>query len=191
MAPDPADPAAAILAGWREAADSATPGPWWFDESDWCWRLHGVAFKIPPQLFPDGEVMIPEQVVNKQILKAPKTGTPYAEYWPDAADAAFIVTARTAMPLLLAAVEAVLNLHARAEKPSRTTRVCAEHVQERTRAHARDLPAWRRDVAACPDCTATEKWVCAEPSCRHECPDDDGWPCPTVRAVTAALAGID
>jgi hypothetical protein len=110
------------------------------------------------------------------------------------ADARMISTAYASaedVPALLAAVEAVLNLHRRSDKPSRTTRVCAEHVQERTRAHARDLPAWRRDVAACPDCTATEKWVCAEPSCRHECPDDDGWPCPTVRAVMAALAGID
>ena len=71
----------------------------------------------------------------------------------------------------------------------RTTRVCPEHVQERTRAHARDLPAWREDIAACPDCTVTEKYVCAEPSCRCECPDDDEWPCPTVEAITEAPNG--
>lgn len=104
-------------------------------------------------------------------------------------DAAAHMESADDVPLLLKAVEAVLNRHARAKEPSRTTRVCAEHVQERSRAHARDLPAWRRDVTACPDCTVTEKWTCAEPSCRHECPDDDGWPCPTVRAITAALAG--
>ena len=93
------------------------------------------------------------------------------------------------VPPLIDAAERVLELHRRSDEPSRTTRVCAEHVQERTRAHARDLPAWRRDVTACPDCTVTERYVCAEPSCRHECPDDDGWPCPTVLAITAALAG--
>ena len=90
---------------------------------------------------------------------------------------------------LLAAVERVLELHRKQEKPVRTTRVCPEHVQERTRAHARDLPAWREDIAACPDCTVTEKYVCAEPSCRCECPDDDEWPCPTVEAITEALNG--
>lgn len=74
----------------RERAQAATPGPWWADESENCWRLHGVAFKVPPQKFDDGSVMIPEQVINKQILKAPKHGTPYAEYWPDEADAVYI-----------------------------------------------------------------------------------------------------
>jgi hypothetical protein len=42
-------------------------------------------------------------------------------------------------------------------------------------------------IAICPECTVTEKYVCA--TCRHECPDDDGWPCPTYRAITAALTG--
>lgn len=65
---------------------AATPGPWWFDEDENVWRLHGVAarFDNPP---------FAETVVNKQILKAPKANTPYAEYWPDAADADFIAHA--------------------------------------------------------------------------------------------------
>lgn len=67
-------------------ATAATPGPWWSDEDENCWRLHGVAMRIPPQM--DG--LIPEQVVNAQILKAPKRGTPYAEYWPGAADSRHI-----------------------------------------------------------------------------------------------------
>ncbi len=68
----------------RETAEAATPGPWWSDDSAQCWRLHGVGMRLPAQ------GLIPEQVVNKQILKAPKHGTPYAEYWPDPADAALI-----------------------------------------------------------------------------------------------------
>ena len=75
---------------------AATEGPWWFDEDEHCWRLHGVFGRIPVQ------GVIPEQVMNKQILKAPKIGTPYAEYWPAAADAAFIAAAWTVVGELLA-----------------------------------------------------------------------------------------
>jgi hypothetical protein len=85
----------ARLAEIRALEAAATEGPWWFDEDEHCWRLHGVHGRIPAC------DPIPEQVMNKQILKAPKTGTPYAEYWPDPADAAFIVEARTIVPELL------------------------------------------------------------------------------------------
>lgn len=65
-----------------------------------CWRLHGVAFRIP------GDDLIPEQVVNSQILKAPKHGTPYAEYWPNAADGAWIIAMNPLVgPLLADAME--------------------------------------------------------------------------------------
>lgn len=90
----------------REQA--ATRGPWWFDEDDLMWRLHGVRDVIPPQL--DG--LIPEQVINHQILKAPKSGTRYAEYWPSEADAAFIAAARSDVPRLLAAIRLVLRFYA-------------------------------------------------------------------------------
>ena len=73
----------------EQASEQATEGPWWFDESDNCWRLHGVMGRIPPQM--DG--LIPEQILNKQILKAAKRNTPYAEYWPEPADAAWIILA--------------------------------------------------------------------------------------------------
>ena len=96
----------AALEEIRGRERQATPGPWWFDEDDEVWRLHGVADAIAPQL--DG--LIPEQVINHQIIKAPKQGTPYAEYWPNAADAAFIVAARTDVPRLLAALDEVLKL---------------------------------------------------------------------------------
>lgn len=83
----------------RARTEAATPGPWWADETRECWRLHGAAFTVPAQ----GEV--PGQVMNRQILKAPKCGTPYAEYWPGAADAEFIVMARDDVPFLLAELE--------------------------------------------------------------------------------------
>lgn len=96
----------AELAAIKARADAATRGPWWFDEDDEVFRLHGVHAIIPPVM--DG---FPEQVLNHQILKAPKQGTPYAEYWPGEADAAFIVAARADVPRLLAAVDALIELH--------------------------------------------------------------------------------
>ena len=105
------DPLASYLAEVRERADAATPGPWWSDESEQCWRLHGVHAVIPAQMFPGtGEVMIPEQVMNHQILKAAKRGTTMAEYWPGEADDAFITSARSDVPRLLGALEAALTL---------------------------------------------------------------------------------
>jgi hypothetical protein len=90
------------LAAIRERHTAATDGPWWFDESDTCWRLHGVMGRIPP-LRRDG--FFPEQVMKKQILKAAKQDTPYAEYWPDEADAAFIGHAWEDVRDLLAEVD--------------------------------------------------------------------------------------
>lgn len=86
------------LAELEALEQAATEAPWWFDESDLCWRLHGVAWRTK-----DSEGL-PSQIVNKQILKAPKRGTTMAEYWPDKADAAFIVGAREGMKELLAEV---------------------------------------------------------------------------------------
>jgi hypothetical protein len=101
------DRAAAELAAIREYAEAATKGPWWHDEDELMWRLHGVHAVIPA--WPDG--LIGEQVMNHQILKAPKSGTPYAEYWPSEADGAFITRSRSDLPRLLAVVEKVLAAH--------------------------------------------------------------------------------
>jgi len=104
---------------------------------------------------------------------------------PGSAPAARLIAGHAAR--LLAAIDAILELHRRSDVPSRTHSICMEHVQQRNDFSSRS--EWREAVGTCPRCTVTEKWVCAEPSCRHECPDDDGWPCPTVLAVTAELAG--
>ena len=98
----PENPVASLLRraaeGMREAAKAATEGPWWFDEDENMWRLHGVHATIPAQM--DG--LIPEQVINHQILKAPKQGTPYAEYWPNEADGAWITRMHPGVGLAIA-----------------------------------------------------------------------------------------
>lgn len=173
------------LAAIRAYVDAATEGPWWFDESENCWRLHGVMGRIPAQL----SGRIPEQIVNKQILKAPKRGTSYAEYWPDAADAEFIVKARTDLPVLLAVAEAAL----------------AGHEPQQVYEDAIDL--WGRalcdhdpddiDSDGRHDQSEDGYWVCLDkplPSVCRGCPEVDGecpvWPCEPYKAIAGAL-GIE
>ena len=87
------------------------------------------------------------------------------------------------VPLLLAAIEAVLKRHHRSGRPVKTHNLCRDHS---ALAHySGRMP--REVIEICPECTVTEKWVCA--TCRHECPDDDEWPCAEYRAITAALTG--
>lgn len=118
-------------------ARAATEGPWWSDESDDAWRLHGVAFMVPAQ------GAIREQVVNKQILKAPKRGTPYAEYWPDPADAAFILANDPAATILRC--EALLRV-----------------VERHRPVKARGGPVgWESDRIACDACAPT-RWPCPD-----------------------------
>jgi hypothetical protein len=96
------------------------------------------------------------------------------------ADDHHLVPAAMVYPLL-GAVEAVLKLHARQDKPAITHTLCPEHAGWMD--HAGHL--FRTAVELCPNCTVTEKHVCTH--CRNWCPDNDEWPCPTVRAVTAEL----
>lgn len=78
----------------RIAADATAP-PWFADEDDNCWRLHGHF--ASPQDWP-GFVG-----PSKQILKAPKRNTPYAEYWPEKGDAHWITTMHPGVAAPLAA----------------------------------------------------------------------------------------
>ena len=89
---------------------------------------------------------------------------------------------RDVLPLV-AAVEAVLELHTR--RLVKTRNICAEH----TGWMGDSGHLFRTAVELCPDCTATEHYTCA--SCRHICPDDDEWPCAEYQAIAAALAGKD
>jgi hypothetical protein len=161
------DRAVAILNGMRAAEQAATRGPWKAEDNENCWKLFGAVAPLTHPL---------------QLIKAPKRDTPYAEYWPGEADSAFIVTARTALPALLAVAGGVLDRHIR--RTVITTATCPRHhwpVRGLTQALARDA------IRACPNCKVTERYVCS--GCRHECPDDDEWPCTEIRAVVAALIG--
>lgn len=84
-------------------SEKATRAPWSADDSENCWRLHGTGMIIPAQ---GG---IPEQRATLQILKAPKRGTPYAEYWPGPADADLIVHAGTHYATLATALLRLLG----------------------------------------------------------------------------------
>lgn len=85
----------------REAANriehmaaAATAGPWFADENENCWRLHG---RFEHAGWPGGVGP------SKQILKAPKRNTPYAEYWPEQGDADWITTMHPGVAAPLAA----------------------------------------------------------------------------------------
>jgi hypothetical protein len=117
-----------VLAAIQARTDAATEGDWWIEDSDTTWVLQGVAFRIA------GDGAWPEQIVNKQILKAPKSGTPYAEYWPDAADAEFIAHARTDIPYLLAALS---EARSRIEQLEAENEQLDAELQRRSR-HAAD-----------------------------------------------------
>lgn len=77
-------------------------------------------------------------------------------------DRAFIAAARTDVPRLVDALEKVLELHVRAECPT-----CGSRDGEGNGFHKCD------DDAYCEEC------------------DLEGYPCPTVTAVTTALAGVE
>lgn len=93
------------LAEMRKLIDSATLGPWFAAESRDTWSLHGEArafhtTKKKPIIAP-----------SMQILKAPKHGTPYAEYWPNEFDGKLIVDAVNFLPFWLDWAEDVAARH--------------------------------------------------------------------------------
>jgi hypothetical protein len=91
----------------------------------------------------------------------------------------FVVRAQSAMPRLLAAVEATLKHHQ--PRPQRRYQPCEIHGGNLA------VP-WVRDVVeSCPNCSVTDTHVCV--TCRHLCPDDDCWPCLEYQHITAALLG--
>jgi hypothetical protein len=122
------------------------------------------------------------------------TGISYEDIWSDSKGgfiaetfggpetARFIATARTAMPLLVAAVEAALKLHRPLESVVRN--ICAAHATGSKWRKSATLAEFRAEVEACPDCRKEDVQVCAH----CQCPDDE-WPCPTYRAITTALTG--
>ena len=92
------------LADLRKLVDSATLGPWRSVESRDTWTLHGEARSFKGKLKGGAGP-------SMQIIKAPKHSTPYAEYWPNAADSELIVEAVNRMSFWLDWAEDVLTRH--------------------------------------------------------------------------------
>jgi len=91
------EPECVHLEAIRERLRRAYTSPerdWYACEDENCWML-----------FADGEPRI-----SPQILKAPKTGTPYAEYWPDEPNTEFIVYAKADIRFLLQEVDRLTRL---------------------------------------------------------------------------------
>jgi hypothetical protein len=87
----------------------ATPGRWWAQDGPDHWQLFGSENPLQH---------------GCQILKAPKRGTPYAEYWPNPQDAALMVTAVNTLPAFLALALAQRNVHHSTRRKSDGKAVC-------------------------------------------------------------------
>lgn len=94
--PDPTD----LLADWKAKTDAATEGPWVFSfagHDDYEPGLYPQVLKMD-----NGDTIIELDAGSREVNEA----SGRFRY-----DADFIAVSRTAMPLLLAAVESVLGLH--------------------------------------------------------------------------------
>lgn len=83
------------------------------------------------------------------------------------------------VPRLVAALEAVLKLHRKQDKPVRSWDLelrCEAHDWTRLAVGSFDV------VRDCPHCSYRDYYVCSYQDCR-----DEEWPCPTVRAIAAEL----
>ena len=106
----------------------------------------------------------------------PRQPEPISDEAMRAAAGEIVLADRALRDQAVAAIARVRALHTRSEQPRVTRHVCPAHAY----AHI-PTASWHASVVACPDCIVTEKYVCTH--CQHECPDDDTWPCPTMRAV--------
>jgi hypothetical protein len=164
---------AATLNEWREIGQAATKGPWRAEPNT-------AAGRVWVQLERHRDRADREPLFNFRSLREPvDEAERNRQFAQREADAVFIATARNAMPLLLSALDEVLKLHARQDKPVRdygAEGACPNHrVTALGRMNFKSLHD-------CPDCQYTEHYVCSHCSC----PNDE-WSCPTVRAITAEL----
>lgn len=82
------------------------------------------------------------------------------------------------IPRLLAAVEALLKLHQRQERPVLSwDRACPAHRDKHGFADPR-----QREARDCPHCRFSEFYVCSHCSCPN-----DRWPCPTAQAIAGVM----
>ena len=161
--------AADRLAQIRARVEAATPGPWgWARVNHWSeWTDRSLA---GVDLHPGG-VQRPHEVLRAT------PGNP-----PGPADAAFIAHARADIPALLAAVEAVLALHAPREQAVLSDPDCLREECD----HDFACPL-TGSVTVCAAC-----WAVAEGSnpyfCEEGVPDEVLHPCPTRRTIEGPLS---
>lgn len=96
------------LAELEGLESEATAAPWWYDEGELYYRLHGTGGWTPEQ--GSGEFKIPSQPLNRQILKAAKQSEVFEPYWPLGSDAVLIPKMRNALPRLLREVRELREL---------------------------------------------------------------------------------
>lgn len=164
-APDGTPPTlAGRLEKWRAAEQAATEGPWSTQKA----VIAGIGGAY---VIEHGEL---------EIALVDCAGDLRVEQ--EQADAEFIATARTAMPLLLGAVIAVLEDH----QPGRIViygSLCRRHENHRYFS----ITSTEADgVRACPDCTAT-----VYASCTGCGPQVSADACPVRSAIGRELAGKD
>ena len=103
-----ADELTAILTAWREVEHAATAGPWHNSPDTGAGRVWVQIGPIRSAYSADTDL---EPLFNYRNHREPATEDGRQQQFRQrAADAKFITEARTAMPLLVAAVEAVLKL---------------------------------------------------------------------------------
>jgi hypothetical protein len=173
----------AELAAIKERGQAATPSPWGAGEDENSWRLSGdldTGFRPPC------------------LIEAAKYSAYGPSYWPNEADAAFIVAARTDVPRLAAALEKALELHG--SVPWYASAMDCEHPEPPEDSEAHD--DWYDDHTSgtggivvclltqvdslCPECTRL-KYDTLEP----EGDDFVSAPCGTRSAILKAITGAE
>ena len=161
--------AAEFLARAHAVTDAATEGPWG---------------QVPGRN---------RQVFGPVVMLVDADGASYEDRGHIAMsgpeDAAFIAASRTMLPTAVAAIEAVLAIHFSEKRwqPDREAEFSYSD-EEQVRDEWPDSEPTYFEV--CAECKVIE-----EGPCDGECTSELGyreslWPCPTVRAVTAALDGL-
>lgn len=150
----------AALAEIRDRERHATPGPW-KAEREHLYDMDDAPFSLPSVTGPDGHEIFSGSVDQPGH------------------DLRFAAHAREDIPRLLAVADTVLALHVRQDRPVISwDRLCLAHRD------ARGFADRQRGLRDCPDCKFSEIYVCRHCSCPN-----DFWPCPTYRALLAALTG--
>lgn len=122
-----------LLSDIRTLHAAASPGPWLADDEPEYWVLRAC-----------GGI--------KQILKAPKANSPYAEYWPEADDAAFLVEAHANIGFLLALVDDLRATSANKQALLGSRKGRIEHLElaldeaQRERDRLRSRVAWLEEI---------------------------------------------